>query len=1011
MGPTVRHAAALLFALSAATGCPDGETPADAGLPLDVLDASERDAEPIDAVIIDAGSDDTGARDADATDLGRADATDAEPADAEPADAEPADADPAEAGPADADPAEAGPADADPADADPADAGPADADLADAGPAEAGPADAGPVDGDATVLDAAGPNDAQPPDGAADGGSSDAAIADTQPGDASPSDADASAPDAATPIDSGVAPDAGTPDTGTPDAGTTADAATQVDTGVPPDAGVADSGVRDPCSLCHGDETSAAPPQALNLATSDSDRGVGAHRGHLTEASPMFAWHRAVECEDCHIVPVLLADPGHIDFVRPADLTWGAVPSADGASPTFDGTLCTNVYCHGATLSGGTTTSPQWTSPTPVTCGMCHGVPPPMPHPQGGECGDCHGGIAPTGLGFAQPERHIDGVLDLDHLTCISCHGSAASIAPPTDLSGNVSTTQQGVGAHQNHLSSGAWSRTVQCQDCHTVPGHYSDPGHLDPTLPAELTFSALARADGAQPVFDGATCSNTYCHGATLLAGGSNTTPNWTTVDGSQAACGTCHGLPPSSPHPVNADCQACHPTVGAGGNIIDPDRHIDGAVDLDLTTAACNACHGSATTGAPPTDTAGNTATTARGVGAHQAHLAMSTWRGPIECTECHIVPTAYADSGHVDTALPAELTFGGLAMADTATPAFDGASCTNTYCHGATLIAGGSNTAPAWTTVDGSQAACGTCHGLPPAAPHPTSATCDLCHGDVIDPGLVIREPLRHIDGVVDVDFGHGPTWATGAVHGAAVNANGFGSCQACHGAALDGGASNRSCETCHSGWQTDCTFCHGGADNDTGAPPASVAGSTARTDRSVGAHTEHVEDTAIHLPLACERCHVTPVAALSPGHVDGDGRAEVSFDSFNPAGSYDPATGTCASLYCHGNGSALLGGEIWENDPTVGCDQCHAFVGSAPAQFVAMSTGHEFHDNYYCNVCHADVWNFFPARNVFDFVDKSLHIDGSHSVRLNFNGFENAYDGVTCSPPCHAPRPWN
>ena len=31
-------------------------------------------------------------------------------------------------------------------------------------------------------------------------------------------------------------------------------------------------------------------------------------------------------------------------------------------------------------------------------------------------------------------------------------------------------------------------------------------------------------------------------------------------------------------------------------------------------------------------------------------------------------------------------------------------------------------------------------------------------------------------------------------------------------------------NNQCNQCHTGWATRCTFCHGGRDNATGAPPA-------------------------------------------------------------------------------------------------------------------------------------------------------------------------------------------
>ena len=119
---------------------------------------------------------------------------------------------------------------------------------------------------------------------------------------------------------------------------------------------------------------------------------------------------------------------------------------------------------------------------------------------------------------------------------------------------------------------------------------------------------------------------------------------------------------------------------------------------------------------------------------------------------CTECHVVPGSVADPGHLDTALPAELTFGPRATAGGAAPDFNGTTCTSVYCHGATL-SGGSLTEPAWTTVDGTQAECGSCHGLPPTEGHPTASHCSYCHPSVIDDALTIINPALHVNGRTD------------------------------------------------------------------------------------------------------------------------------------------------------------------------------------------------------------------------------------------------------------------
>ncbi|MBU1345243.1 MAG: hypothetical protein KKD66_26835, partial [Proteobacteria bacterium] len=102
--------------------------------------------------------------------------------------------------------------------------------------------------------------------------------------------------------------------------------------------------------------------------------------------------------------------------------------------------------------------------------------------------------------------------------TCASaCHGSATSTAPPVSTKGLSATSERGVGAHQAHLKTSSWHVAVSCDDCHLVPKAVADKGHIDTPLPAELIFSAAAKADGAKPAFNGTTCSGTYCHGATL--------------------------------------------------------------------------------------------------------------------------------------------------------------------------------------------------------------------------------------------------------------------------------------------------------------------------------------------------------------------------------------------------------------------------------------------------------------------------------------------------------------
>jgi predicted CxxxxCH...CXXCH cytochrome family protein len=74
-------------------------------------------------------------------------------------------------------------------------------------------------------------------------------------------------------------------------------------------------------------------------------------------------------------------------------------------------------------------------------------------------------------------------------------------------------------------------------------------------------------------------TCAGTYCHGGAE--------PAWTRLDQGEAACGTCHGVPPATPAHAPTltlrDCHTCHAgSVDAFGNILTNGRHLDGNVDL---------------------------------------------------------------------------------------------------------------------------------------------------------------------------------------------------------------------------------------------------------------------------------------------------------------------------------------------------------------------------------------------------------------------------------------------
>src|SRR5690606_4699647 len=224
---------------------------------------------------------------------------------------------------------------------------------------------------------------------------------------------------------------------------------------------------------------------------------------------------------------------------------------------------CADTWCHGPSAPSA---SPSWTAPSSAACTSCHGMPPPAPHPQMSNCALCHGAVVDDAGLVTDRSRHVDGIVDVVvPVACNACHGDATSAAPPADLMGNLLTSSPGVGAHRAHLEGSGIARPVPCGECHQVPAEVLVSGHLDTPPPAEVVFSGVAEAFGASPAYEGATCTNTYCHGDDFIfghdSGGLATQPVWTLVDGSQKLCTSCHGLPPPPPHPPGPSfCSDCH-------------------------------------------------------------------------------------------------------------------------------------------------------------------------------------------------------------------------------------------------------------------------------------------------------------------------------------------------------------------------------------------------------------------------------------------------------------------
>lgn len=251
---------------------------------------------------------------------------------------------------------------------------------------------------------------------------------------------------------------------------------------------------------------------------------------------------------------------------------------------------------------------------------------------------------------------------------------------------------------------------------------------------------------------------------------------------------------------------------------------------------------------------------------------------------------------------------------------------------------------------------------------------------CDPALLDGGLPDGAGRVHPEGFAD-PAAHGPELELGAQD-----------CRGCHGADLRGG-SGPSCDSCHSaGWRSSCTFCHGGATDQTGAPPRDLGGATPLSFR---AHPQHVGSSSLHGAYDCTQCHQRPTDVLSPEHVfdSTPGRAEVIFrGGLSALGRYDGA-GSCSALYCHGNGRSNTG-SARQTDPTPSCEGCHPSggLGGRHGDHLGGEVGATCYD------CHADTVGSTGA-----ITSPERHVNGLREVRFAAAGM--SFTGGGCSGVCH------
>ena len=243
-----------------------------------------------------------------------------------------------------------------------------------------------------------------------------------------------------------------------------------------------------------------------------------------------------------------------------------------------------------------------------------------------------------------------------------------------------------------------------------------------------------------------------------------------------------------------------------------------------------------------------------------------------------------------------------------------------------------------------------------------------------------------------------------------------------CRTCHGQDLSGGPAAGTmgaapgCDGCHqAGWRTNCTYCHG-TPGGPGAPPRDLDGQTDVTKISFPGHPPHTSGR-MALPFDCIQCHRKPTDVLTPYHVfdASPRRGENNLSGgLSSQGFYDPVTGVCSNLYCHGNGRGSNGAVQKLAQGPLACGTCHADM-TTPAKWATQSGQHNKHlnvDAVNCTICHAATVAMDPGV----LSDRTPHVNGKADVvfggagaTMTFNAAAKSCTG-TCHGESHSARKW-
>ncbi len=738
-------------------------------------------------------------------------------------------------------------------------------------------------------------------------------------------------------------------------------------------------------------------------------------------------------CWQCHVVSVFdghqnisARGPEHADgkidvALIPTFPAAGATGSYTG--DTVPGTpygTCQNLYCH----SRGTRLNPPYEPPISDNIRWGGALP--------GDCTGCHGGDATSASPLATGSHgsHIG-------YDCSGCHQATV-----TDNRSPIP------------------AKSMAYYPIYTDKTKHAN-GYVEVALSPNNggSYFSGAKSPGSAP----GSCSNTYCHtsGTSVATGGIVDTVSSPVWGSPPLTCSGCHGYPPTYPDTTpkannhgrhtQFGCQTCHfATTTNGTAITDQNRHLNKQYDLaagdgvsftysySTGGSSCSgvSCHGAGAAPRPWASTGcGNCHTAPPDDPSHRKHFTgapryaaygnMSTGRlFGFNCGICHPRDVARDHDGAVQVELYSETAAPGSRKAlnsplahysssknllqDNRGIAHTNGTCSNIYCHGdGTSVSSGQSPASAGLAWNGPTMTCAGCHGNPPAYasgspkanshPQHRAPGCNSCHAATTNDGASIADITRHGDGRYDLAPGAGTvfTYAYATTGGSCTTIS-------CHndGTAIATGAAPSGLPG-PTAWGTTlaCTACHG-------SPPAYPSGAPKKNSH------------AKHGGTGCQTCHAATTAdgtAISDHARHGNGAYDVT-PAAGTSFSYSFAAsgGSCSSVSCHGDGTALATGTpsspasaTW-GTPT--CTNCH---GNPPgyASGSPKANSHARHLSFdgtvRCYECHYDVMN-----TLYEITDPSRHNNGQYNVSA-YPRYDHSFTytfapaGGSCSNvPCHS-----